>query len=113
MKSIILIIGFLFSSVVFAHGFHGGHEGGHVFHSGPVFIPHPFYVPPPIIYVPPPIYIPEPDPVYIPAPPVYVPPPAPTYIPETRTWFYCRSSNQYYPTVPTCPEGWEQVHSIR
>ena len=24
-------------------------------------------------------------------------------------WYYCASAKAYYPTVPTCPEGWIKV----
>jgi hypothetical protein len=30
-------------------------------------------------------------------------PPRPSY------WYYCPSSNAYYPYVKDCPEGWQQV----
>jgi hypothetical protein len=30
---------------------------------------------------------------------------------QPPVWYYCRSQNGYYPTVPSCPEQWEQVES--
>jgi hypothetical protein len=29
--------------------------------------------------------------------------------PATRYWYFCRSSNAYYPYVAACAEGWQQV----
>ena len=28
---------------------------------------------------------------------------------QTTAWFFCPSSNSYYPYVRQCPEGWQQV----
>ena len=42
--------------------------------------------------------------------PVYIEPPAnaaPT--PSANTWYYCASSNMYYPYTQACPEGWQAV----
>ena len=47
-----------------------------------------------------------------PYPDPYVPPtvvtPAPAQ-PSPRYWYYCASAKAYYPYVPTCSEGWQQV----
>lgn len=47
----------------------------------------------------------EPPPVVMVTPPVDVAPPAP----PTQYWYYCDASRGYYPYVPTCPGGWQQV----
>jgi hypothetical protein len=56
-----------------------------------------------------------------PAPPpatYVVPPPlqpAPQVIPQsaqTGMWYYCRSAEQYYPYVRSCPEEWELLPPI-
>ncbi|WP_296447882.1 hypothetical protein [Rhodoferax sp. UBA5149] len=47
----------------------------------------------------------EPPPVVLVTPPVGVVPPAP----PTQYWYYCEASRAYYPYVPTCPGGWQQV----
>jgi len=103
------------------HG--GGHGGGHSGHfashfvGGSHFSPQfrtsvfigatlaaPFYY-----YYPPPYYY-YPDPA--------VGPSAPTYVeqysgqiapPQSSYWYYCSSSNAYYPYVRDCPGGWQQV----
>ncbi len=41
------------------------------------------------------------------APPVPMLPPVPK--PAAGTWYFCHSSNTYYPYVPTCPEGFQAV----
>ena len=44
------------------------------------------------------------------APPAYVQQsPAPIQIQQAYSWYYCPSSNGYYPYVRQCPEGWQQV----
>lgn len=47
----------------------------------------------------------EPPPVEYVTPPVGSPPPPP----PAQYWYYCESSQGYYPYVPTCPGGWTQV----
>lgn len=40
--------------------------------------------------------------------------PPPIYIQNNtagQSWYFCRSSNGYYPYVKVCPEGWENVPS--
>ncbi len=59
-------------------------------------------------FYPVPVY-PYPDP-YVPSdfaappPPEDTPPPA-----TTQFWYFCPASNAYYPYVPACPTGWQQV----
>lgn len=46
-----------------------------------------------------------PAPAYVePATPVYAAPPA-----NGSVWYYCGSSDQYYPYTRACPEGWQAV----
>jgi hypothetical protein len=68
----------------------------------PFFYPYP-YPYPPYAY---PAYAP---PVVVQtAPPVYVQPePAPPSQPQY--WYYCPTSQTYYPYVQDCPAGWLQV----
>jgi len=48
---------------------------------------------------------------YAPPPPVVEEPPV--YIEQqpagASDWYYCQSSKNYYPNVPTCPEPWIRV----
>jgi hypothetical protein len=59
-------------------------------------------------FYPAPVY-PYPNP-YLPsdfaAPPPPVGAPAPA---ADQFWYFCPASNGYYPYVPTCPTGWQQV----
>jgi len=50
---------------------------------------------------PAPVYV---EPVYAQPAPVYVAPPA-----RSGIWYYCGSSDQYYPYTNACPEGWQAV----
>jgi len=94
-----------------APSFHGGgfsHFRGGGFHSrvfigGALFAPlyFPYYYAP--AYYPPAYYPPA---YYSPPPAQYVEPepaPAPSY------WYYCPSSQGYYPYVWECPGGWQRV----
>lgn len=45
---------------------------------------------------------------YAPAP-VYSAPPRPMPSANYGTWYYCGSSDQYYPYTNACPEGWQAV----
>jgi hypothetical protein len=58
-------------------------------------------------FYPEPIY-PFPDP-YIPPPVVVAQPPQPSGPPPAQNWYFCASSNSYYPYVSSCPEGWKAV----
>ncbi|MDE2442479.1 MAG: hypothetical protein KGP14_15800 [Betaproteobacteria bacterium] len=44
------------------------------------------------------------EPVYVQPTPVYAAPPA-----RSGVWYYCGSSDQYYPYTNACPEGWQAV----
>jgi hypothetical protein len=85
----------------FSH-FHGGGFGARVFIGGALFAPlfWPYYAP---AYYPPAYY-----------PPAYYPPAAPQYVepepaPAASYWYYCPSSQGYYPYVRECPGGWQRV----
>lgn len=71
---------------------------------GPGWGPY-YYYPPPVVYYPPPPIAYAPPPVVYAAPP---PPPAPL-APQAQTWYYCDSSQGYYPYVSSCASGWRQV----
>ena len=110
-----------------ARGGHGGHFGGYrggfgwglgvgAFIAAPL-IAGSYYAPPyyasPYAYPPnygyAPTYV---DPAY--APTAYSQPAYPQQyqVPvqqQTSAWFFCPSSNSYYPYVRQCPEGWQQV----
>lgn len=78
--------------------------GSWYFFNRPVY-PYPSSDVPPVIIEQPPVTV-----VTQPAP-AYVPPPAPA--PVAQNWYYCKSSNAYYPYVSTCSEGWMQVAATR
>ncbi|NTV69701.1 MAG: hypothetical protein HGA71_06080 [Azonexaceae bacterium] len=74
----------------------GVYIGGPVW--GPVWYPPPYYYPPQVIVVPPA------------QPPVYIEQsqePAPDA--GQKYWYFCKSSQGYYPYVKECPEGWQKV----
>jgi hypothetical protein len=110
LLAVALLLIFAAPSLAWSRG-HGGH---HHFHGGSrVFIgvgpaywwgayPYPYYYyPPPYYYTPPPVVVQE--------PPVYVQQEvAPTAPPESY-WYYCPSTRDYYPRVPTCAEAWIKV----
>jgi hypothetical protein len=91
------------------------HGGPRVFVSvGPRFwwgpYPYPYYYYPyPYYYTPPPVVVQDP-PVYVQQQQVSpsVVPPAPSGAQESF-WYYCPSSRDYYPQVPSCPEAWIKV----
>lgn len=66
----------------------------------PYAYPYPYYYPYAPYYYPPPV-------VYA-APPVYVAPPA-ALAPAPQNWYYCNNPQGYYPTVQSCPGGWQEV----
>jgi hypothetical protein len=92
------------------HGWHDNRlgwwwvvAGSWYFFNRPVY-PYPSAdVPPVIIEQEPEVMVVSP-PVTVPA---YVPPPAP--VASVQTWYYCKSTNSYYPYVSSCGEGWMQV----
>jgi len=95
-------------------GGHGGHYrgGGHYvprYYSG-VFIGAPLYAP--FYYYYPPLlpYYDYPMPGVAPTAPIYIEQYPPQTAPQQSWyWYYCASSNAYYPYVNYCPEGWKQV----
>jgi hypothetical protein len=104
----------------------GGHGGGHAAsfggHSGhfaggghfvprfrtSVFIGVPLYAPF-YFYPPPPPYFYDVAPALAPAPAYIEQFPGQTVPQQASYWYYCSSSNAYYPYVKDCPEGWQQV----
>jgi hypothetical protein len=89
----------LFSSGAFAHG-HG--RVGVGVYVGPTWGP--WYYPP-YYYSPPLVVVQQPPPVYVEQAPVQAPAPAPQQV----YWYYCPTSNGYYPHVKECPAGWLKV----
>lgn len=106
----------------------GGHTGGHAagsrghsghfsgsrfvprFRSG-VFIGVPLFAPFPFYAYPPPYYD-YPAPLVAPGAPVYIEQyPGQTDPQQSTDWYYCASSNGYYPYVKECAEGWQRVSS--
>ena len=104
-------------------GGHGGSHSGHVgahrgHHAGGHFVPRfrtsvfigapliaPFY-----FYPPPPPYFHYPEPVLAPSAPAYIEQHPGQIAPQQPSyWYYCPSSNAYYPYVKECPEAWQQV----
>ncbi len=122
---LLVVITLLVSSVVPGHA---GSPGGHVFvgshHFGGsrhfvgsrhVFVGnrHHFFGPRVFlgVGVAAPFWYPYPYPVY--SPPVVVESSPPTYVQQeaqpNQYWYYCQSSQAYYPYVKECPGGWLQV----
>lgn len=102
----------IFAAPSLAGGRHHGHghwHGGRVFVSvGPRFwwgaYPYPYYYYPPPYYYTPPVVIQDP-PVYVQQPPQA----QEQASPAEGYWYYCQSSKEYYPRVPSCPEAWIKV----
>ncbi len=68
----------------------------------------PYWYGPPVIYSAP-VYTPPPV-VIQSQPPVYVErPAAPVETPASAYWYYCRSTQSYYPYVSECAEAWQRV----
>jgi hypothetical protein len=74
----------------------GGHFRGGIFIGAPLFWG-PWWWGPPAYYNPPVV-------VERQQPPVFVQPE-----PQPQYWYYCQSSQGYYPYVQQCPGGWMQV----
>ena len=127
MKTKLMLIFALLSmfivGVANAYGPYGRHHGGW---NGPrvgfgINVgPYPYYAPgfgyP---YAPFSPFVPFATPIY-PAPIMQVTPPpiiiqeTPMYIQPAQAasnWYFCQSSNTYYPYVKECPEGWKSVPS--
>jgi hypothetical protein len=83
------------------HGhFHRGHVGAHIgIVIGAPLVAWPVYR----HYYPAPVVIREEPRVYIEKAD------APEAAPAQGTWYYCRSSEMYYPYTQACPGGWEAV----
>ena len=87
---------------------------------GPAYYPGPYVYPAPAYAYPAPAYA-YPGPVYSYPAPAYAP--GPTYAPSAAyveqsyaapapvqpEWYYCASSNAYFPYVRECPGGWQRV----
>ena len=95
---------------------HGGHFSGGgrfvprfrtgVFIGAPLFAPLPFYSYP---LAP---YYDYPAPLMAPAAPVYIEQyPGQAEPQQSADWYYCASTNGYYPYVKQCAEGWQRVPS--
>lgn len=70
----------------------------------PYYEPTYYYPPAPVYYSPPP------PPTYIEQAPSYSVPPQSQAQPQTDSaWYYCPSSQGYYPNVQTCADGWQRV----
>jgi hypothetical protein len=73
---------------------------------------YPWYYPPyPAYYTPPTVVVQSP-PVYVQQTPALAPPapaPPPAAQPSIGYWYYCPSTQGYYPNVQTCPEAWVKV----
>jgi hypothetical protein len=106
-------------SIASAGGYHGYHRHGGVrwgigigvplaigaaTYYGPRYVyPGPYY--PAGVYYPPVAPV-----VVAPAPVTYVEqPPQVAAAPAAGIWYYCGSSQTYYPYVKQCAEGWQQV----
>ena len=103
----------LFSTSALAHG--GYYGARHYYRSGGDWVA-PFIVGGLVTYAltqPRVIYQ---DPVYVPAPaPVVVAPPVQPVIQQQaapNVWYYCPSSQTYYPYVQSCPTGWQTVPAV-
>lgn len=96
----------------YGHGYGHGQGYGHVRlyggividpFFGPWYPPSAYYYPP---YAPPVLVAPAPPPVYIEQGSGSVSLPA---SPQAAYWYYCRTSNSYYPYARDCPEAWVKV----
>jgi hypothetical protein len=126
-KSIIvaaLLLAFAAGNTAWAHGYgHHHHHGrggvglGIVIGAGLAtasFATYPRYYSYPGYYYPPAYYYPAPVVFAQPAPPVYVeqPPQQPPLAAAPQQpgyWYYCNNPQGYYPSVQSCPQGWQKV----
>jgi hypothetical protein len=88
-----------------AHGWRGGSWGyplaaGMIVGAGIYAASTPYYYP---AYGYPAQVVYQAAPTFVTAPPLAAAPAAP------RTAYYCQTTKQFYPTVPTCSVTWEQV----
>lgn len=71
--------------------------------------PYPYLYPYPYRYPYPDYYYPAPPPVIIEKQPETYIQKAPSAIPEQTYWYYCPSTQGYYPAIKECPGGWMRV----
>jgi hypothetical protein len=124
-ESVVILATFLLglagSSSAWAHGgghHHHGHSGvgvGIVIGTGiaaATYSNYPYYYGYPRYYYPPAYYYPAPVVTMTPpAPPVYVEQqPLLAAAPQASGyWYYCSNPQGYYPSVQTCPQGWQKI----
>lgn len=86
-------------------------EGQWYFYDRPVY-PYPLIISD-VTYLEPLVVAPAQAPVVVaPQAPMALTPQSPAQNaapPVPQTWYYCSSAKNYYPYVPTCPEGWQPV----
>ena len=98
-----------------AHGAHGGHyPGGGRYvprYRAGVYIGAPLFAPFSLYSHPTPLpYYDYPLPLMAPSAPVYIEQYPGSADPQhSLDWYYCASSNSYYPYVRDCAEGWQRV----
>lgn len=121
---VIMLLGLVSSSSVWAHGhshshwsiglgyygpgFYGGYGYGGYGYGGYGYRGYgwgypSYYYPPAYYYPPQTVIVPTTPPVYIQQQQVQ---PAQ---PQTNYWYYCQNPDGYYPYVKRCPRGWLQV----
>jgi len=96
----VLMVGLLLISVVpsFAWWHRGWWGPPYPYWAGPRFVvvaPAPVVVAPPVVVAQPPI---------VESPPIFV-----EQEPAQGYWYFCQSSQAYYPNVQSCPEAWVKV----
>lgn len=109
--AIAVLASVLFSGSAAAGGYYGGGYGGHHHHHDSGRWVAPFIIGGAIGYAisesnrPRTVYV-QPQPVYV-APP----PPPPVYVEPARTayWYYCPTSDAYYPYVGSCVAPWVRI----
>lgn len=120
-SSVLILTGALASAAAMAqpHGYAHGHgHGGNVRFGisigvpiyGPRYYPAPHYAYPAYVY-PAPVYAYPPVVVAPSAPPVYVEQGATEAAPAQAQgeWYYCATTQAYYPYVAECAAGWQRV----
>ena len=91
-----------------AHGWRGGGWGyplaaGMIVGAGIYAASTPYGYPTQVVYQAPQTVFYQASPTVLATPPLAAGPAAP------RTAYYCQTTKQFYPTVPTCSVTWEQV----
>lgn len=94
-----------------AHGY-GGREGHR--HQGYNWGVRAFVgIPGPMLYYSPYTYTYNPYPTTViiqqSTQPVQAPAPVVQQVPQTQYWYFCESANGYYPSAPSCQEGWKMI----